>query len=51
MKMIFLHIFLQSFLISQDYLSLYVFFENGEQARRVMEPVEDQVKNTTQLFC
>ncbi len=32
-----------SFVPNQRCLSLYMFFENGEHARRVMEPKEDEV--------
>ncbi|CAF1927991.1 unnamed protein product [Rotaria magnacalcarata] len=33
------------FASNQRYLSLYLFFENGEQVRRVLEPREDQLQS------
>ena len=49
-KKSFFFVFIQNFKFSftsnQRYLSLNMFFENGEHARRIMEPKEDQVRYT-----
>ena len=42
--------FFSSIFPNPKYLSLHMFFENGEYTRRAMEPKEDQVGSIGELF-